>query len=285
MIATMNGNVAALRAGSHGYEVAEISFSPEYMACHGVPCANNGEIIEKVIRGEAVYGVVPFKNSIDGLVMPVLKGVGDTLFTAAPLQVDRQWDRKIEQYLIGHDPGINLAGVKYVVTHEKAYGQVLGPLRELAGNPELMKVGSTSEGVEKVMALQDPQVIAVASKDAATRFGAHILMLGSPPGNRTSFWRISHNPEPVPLFAQCQTMIMLACRNVPGSLYRILAPFDRHGINNDQILSREAPDGSYIFYLGFSGNQNDPEVADALQEARQHCNYLHVLGSYPVMRI
>jgi chorismate mutase/prephenate dehydratase len=72
-------------------------------------------------------------------------------------------------------------------------------------------------------------------------------------------------------------------KNEPGSLYRILEPFVRAGLNLTKIESRPAKSRAweYVIFVDFEGHRETPAVAAALREIGERTLHLKVLGSYP----
>jgi chorismate mutase/prephenate dehydratase len=80
-----------------------------------------------------------------------------------------------------------------------------------------------------------------------------------------------------------KTSILFAMKNEPGSLYRILEPFVRAGLNLSKIESRPAKGRAweYVIFVDFEGHRDTPAVAAALREIQERTLYLRILGSYP----
>jgi chorismate mutase/prephenate dehydratase len=72
-------------------------------------------------------------------------------------------------------------------------------------------------------------------------------------------------------------------RNEPGSLYRILEPLARAGINLSKIESRPAKrrPWEYVMFVEFEGHRDTSAVTSALAELTAQTLFLRVLGSYP----
>ena len=70
----------------------------------------------------------------------------------------------------------------------------------------------------------------------------------------------------------------------PGLLSRVLEPFAKRDINLTKIESRPLKKKAweYIFYLDLSGHISDPQVATAVQELGLCCQFVKVLGSWPL---
>jgi len=69
-----------------------------------------------------------------------------------------------------------------------------------------------------------------------------------------------------------------------GALYDMLLPFRKYGINLTKIESRPSKKKAweYFFFVDILGHQNDEKVKKALRELEKKCNYLKILGSYPL---
>jgi len=80
-----------------------------------------------------------------------------------------------------------------------------------------------------------------------------------------------------------RTSILVELRNEPGVLLRLLEPFARRGVNLTKIESRPSrrQHWQYVFFIDVDGHGRDEAVAAAVEEAREACTALKVLGSYP----
>ncbi|MEA3362165.1 MAG: ACT domain-containing protein, partial [Thermodesulfobacteriota bacterium] len=83
-----------------------------------------------------------------------------------------------------------------------------------------------------------------------------------------------------------KTSIMFSVKDEPGILYRMLEPFSKREINLAKIESRPMKQKAweYIFFLDLIGHIDDPKISAAVEELRDHCHFLKVLGSYPIAR-
>ena len=66
----------------------------------------------------------------------------------------------------------------------------------------------------------------------------------------------------------------------------MLDVFRRHGINLTNIDTRPSQKRNleYYFFTDLVGHADDENVKSALEEARQHCLQVAVLGSFPRRR-
>ena len=68
-----------------------------------------------------------------------------------------------------------------------------------------------------------------------------------------------------------------------GALAEVLDVFKENGINLTDIEKRPSKkvNWEYYFFIDAQGHADDPGMQKAIEEARQHCLQLTVLGSYP----
>jgi chorismate mutase/prephenate dehydratase len=79
---------------------------------------------------------------------------------------------------------------------------------------------------------------------------------------------------------------MFNVKDEPGILCRMLEPFSKRGVNLSKIESRPLKKKAweYIFFLDMLGHIEDREIREAVDELTGCCQFLKVLGSYPVGR-
>jgi chorismate mutase / prephenate dehydratase len=80
-----------------------------------------------------------------------------------------------------------------------------------------------------------------------------------------------------------KTSLMFSVKDEVGILYRMLEPFSKRGLNLSKIESRPLKKKAweYIFFLDLVGHISCPDVAEAVQELKECCQFVKILGSYP----
>ena len=135
------------------------------------------------------------------------------------------------------------------------------------------------------LASADPTVAAIASDLAGELYRVPILRanIEDNPNNSTRFLVVGRHPSGPT--ARDKTSILFAMRNEPGTLYRILEPLARLGINLTKIESRPAKQRpwEYVIFVDVEGHRDTPQVASALSEIGERTLFLKVLGSYPAL--
>ena len=81
-----------------------------------------------------------------------------------------------------------------------------------------------------------------------------------------------------------RTSIMFSIQHKVGALYSALSPFRRYKLNMTKIESRPSKRKAweYFFFVDCDGHQEDRKLARALGDLREQCNFVKVLGSYPI---
>ena len=101
------------------------------------------------------------------------------------------------------------------------------------------------------------------------------------PDNSTRFLIVGR--EDVLSSGDDKTSIIVASKNQPGALYKLLAPFYKEGIDLTRVETRPSREGkwTYVFFVDFKGHKDDPGIVKVLSELSQNTTDLRVLGSYP----
>ena len=143
---------------------------------------------------------------------------------------------------------------------------------------------STAGAVQEVAGGGDPWRAAIGPLRAHELYGGQVLAreIQDNRGNLTRFIVLAQ--EDADPTGDDKTMIGLTVRdNVPGSLFRVIAPFAEGGIQLTSIASRPTKGwlGDYVFLIDFEGHRNDPEVGQVLAALEEPAAQLKVFGSFP----
>ncbi len=195
--------------------------------------------------------------------------------------------RPIRHFLLGL-PGSTLDGLRKVLSHPVALAQCGG---FLSRHPELEAVAvyDTAGAAREVSEEGDPTLAAVASAQAAERYGLEVLAgdLQDRSDNQTRFLVIRREDHPALSGEErraehgWKTALLVEAENRPGSLVEILLPFSREGVNLSKLESRPgATPWSYRFVLEFEGSPEDEAVGRAMAEVRQRAQSVRILGSF-----
>lgn len=242
-----------------------------------VPMKSIPSVFEEVERGRAHYGVVPVENSTEGVVNHTLD-----MFVGSDLKIIAEIMLEISHNLLSKTG--DAAHISKIVSHPQALVQCR---RWLDTNmPDIPQMDVSSTGAAAQLAAEDESVAAIASHAASILFGLKVVKarIEDNPNNFTRFLVIGKkSPEQS---GDDKTSVMFSVKDEPGILYRMLEPFSKRNINLAKIESRPMKQKAweYIFFLDLIGHVADGRVTDAVEELRAHCNFLKVLGSYPLAR-
>ncbi len=254
---------------THQAALAQFGGSAEYMARRSV-----ADVFDDVERARADRGVVPVENTTEGAVNLTLDRLIDT-----DALICGEMRLEISQHLLSRAP--ELSEVKKVLSHPQGLAQCRSWLA--ANLPDVAAEEVTSTAAAAEIAAADPTVAAIASELAGRLYGVPVLRarIEDQQGNSTRFLVIGRGPvEPT---GRDKTSILFAMRNEPGSLYRILEPMARLGINLTKIESRPARrrPWEYVMFVDFEGHRDIAPAATALAEIAERALFVKVLGSYP----
>jgi prephenate dehydratase len=240
-------------------------------------------VFEAVRDGRAVAGVVPVESSAAGTIRETLD-----LLAEFDLRIVGEASVPVRLALMAL-PGATVDGIARVYSHPQALAQADAYLR--ARDWQVLTTYNTAGAAKLVAEGADEGAAAIASPRAAELYGLAVLAMDVQAGddNRTRFavlgtgrlgdgWR---RPELV--MTPPRTTLAFAVRNVPGSLYRCLGVFAERGINLTRLESRPTRMArwEYVFWVDVDGDPADPIFGAALDELRDRCEMVRVLGTYP----
>jgi len=234
-----------------------------------------GEVFDEVERGRAEYGVVPVENSTEGPVNITL----DRLLDCESV-ITGEVTLEITHHLLSRAG--SLEEIKTVCSHPQALAQCRQWLAANVPDVSTEEISSTSAAAAR--AKDDPTVAAIASEMAGRLYEVPVLKrrVEDNPYNSTRFLVLGRRP--MPPTGRDKTSILFSMRNEPGVLYSILQPFAERRLNLTKIESRPTKrrPWEYVNFVDFEGHRDTQDVREALRAVRERCQFLKILGSYPV---
>jgi len=238
------------------------------------PQKNIAMVFEEVERARTAYGVVPIENSGEGSVKPTLNRLIST-----PLSIRTEIFLRISHYLLASRE--KLEKIKRIYSHPQAIAQCQGWLEKNLPQCTFLKVENTAQAAQKV--LEDKEGAAIGSREAAQLYGLKILAdrIEDYPLNTTRFLVIGKGLSEAT--GKDKTSILFGTPHKPGALFQALKPFTELELNLLKIESYPVPDRmwEYLFFVDFSGHQENEKVIQCLQELEKATTFIKVLGSYP----
>ena len=253
---------------SHAAALRKFGSSVEYVAM-----ADISGVFEEVVRGHIDYGLVPVENSLHG-------GVIDTLdaFLSSSARICAEVRITIHHYLLSREPWEK---VRTIYSKPEVFSQCRKWLSAVAKDRDVQGVGSTSKAAE--MAAHQEGVAAIGTRIAGELNGLQTLFenIEDDCENETRFLVIGR--EPARRTGDDKTAIMFTTAHKPGALAEVLDVFKENGINLTDIEKRPSKkvNWEYYFFIDAQAHADDPAMKNAIEQAKQHCLQLTVLGSYP----
>ncbi len=232
-------------------------------------------VFEEVNRGHADFGVVPLENSTDGRVADTL----DMFIRLPQLKICAEVRLRIHHNLLAN---CDQPEIRRVYSKPQALSQCRNWLAKNVPHASQHEVASTATAAE--LALREPGAAAVASRQAAVKYGLRMLFsdIEDYPNNETRFAVIGHQESGKT--GHDKTAIMFRVPHSPGSLVTVLELFKQAKLNLTWIESFPARQGKseYLFFVDFEGHVEDLKVKKTLAQLEEHCEQLAILGSFPI---
>jgi chorismate mutase/prephenate dehydratase len=232
------------------------------------------DVFNEVAHHRADYGVVPIENSTEGVVTHTLD-----MFIDSDLKIVAQIVMPIEHCLVGRIPK---SEIEVLHTHPQALAQCRGWIMRNLPHAEVIEASSTTRAAQK--AADSPHTAAIASALAAETYGLEIIeaSLQDNPDNVTRFFVLGRKCSPPT--PNARTSLMFSLRHEVGALHTALKIFQKHELNLTKIESRPSKRKAweYIFFVDFVGHFETSPTSDAIDELQGCCNFVKILGSYPV---
>ncbi|MFN3396526.1 MAG: prephenate dehydratase [Thermodesulfovibrionales bacterium] len=239
-----------------------------------LPVESIKNVFDSVYSGQAEYGVVPIENSNEGVVSYTLD-----MFMDYDLKISGEIMLKVTHNLLSKSG--EKSRIKKIYSHPQATAQCRKWLeRNMPGIP-IHDATSTAKAAE--IASMEDDAAAIASELAARIYDLRFVErnIEDFKDNYTRFLIIGK--ETSKRTGKDKTSIMFSIKDRPGALYSVLEPFKKARINLTKIESRPSRRKAweYIFFVDLEGHIEDKKVRRAVEELKEGCLYLKVLGSYP----
>lgn len=288
--ATIRAVFREIMSGSRALQkVLKVAYlGPEYSFSHLAAVERFGQevefmrvgsiaaVFEEVNRGHCDFGVVPLENSTDGRVADTL----DMFLRLPQLKICAEIRLRIHHNLLAN---CEQQEIRRVYSKPQALSQCRNWLSKNVPHASLHEVASTATAAE--LAQREPGAAAVASRQAAVRYGLRILYqdIEDSPYNETRFAVIGLQKYPKAA-RDNKTAVMFRIPHNAGALVNALDVFKQAKINLTWIESFPAKTAGneYVFFVDFEGHIEDPKVAKALKSLEERCEEVTVLGSYPM---
>jgi chorismate mutase/prephenate dehydratase len=253
---------------SHNAAILKFGQSVDYEAATDIRA-----IFEDVSKGHSDFGIVPIENSAGG-------GVRESLdaFVETDVMICAEVHMAIHHNLMANCP---MSAIQKIYSQPEIFAQCRNWLAGAFKDAQLIPMASSSKAAQ--LASTEPGAAAIASAVAAEAYGLKILCqdIEDISNNITRFLIIGR--EDAKPTGDDKTIILFSTAHRTGALVDVLNVFKDYNINMTNIGSRpnKKREWEYYFFVDFLGHKLDGHVKKALEEAKQHCVQLSVLGSFP----
>lgn len=255
---------------THQVAIKHFGRHSEFQAVPSIP-----DVFFEVERKRADYGVVPIENSTEGVVNHTID-----MFIDSNLQIVAEREEPIAQNLFSVSG--KLKSVKSIYSFPQALAQCRKWLDSHLPGVAIHEAASTADAA--LHATLDGSSAAIASQLAGQIY--HLkpvaLRIEDTTDNATRFLVIGREtPKPS---GKDKTSIVFSVKDKVGALYEVLEPLRKAGVNLTKIESRPTKKKAweYLFFVDFLGHRSEKRIDKALLGLRRRCNFLKVLGSYPI---
>jgi prephenate dehydratase len=242
-----------------------------------MPCATLEQTFDAVADGRASHAVVPVESAIAGTVPNVYE-----LLLSHDLAVAGERSINIDYVLVAPS-GTERASVRRVMSHPLALAQCADFFRTNRGL-EAVSVFDTAGGVRLAMEAGDGQTAAIASRRAASLYGAAIIgeHIQDHLQNWTRFLLVSAAAQKTQVEAPQKALIAFGLKHEPGALLKALKPLADHGLSITKIEGRPLPGSQfdYRFLVEMVAPEGEAVSLAAIQELKQATTWIKVLGAF-----
>jgi len=256
--------------GSFSHTAAMLKFgrSVEYE-----PLADIRGIFDEISKDHCDLGIVPIENSTGGGVIETLDALIDT-----NVKICAEVLMTIHHNLLAN---CSLEEVEKIYSKPEVFAQCRNWLASTFKETNTIAVASTAKAAQ--MASQESYAAAIGSCVAAELYGLSVVCqnIEDITNNVTRFLVVSR--EDARPTGEDKTAILFSTAHKAGALADVLEVFKKYSINLTNIESRPSKkrEWEYYFFVDFLGHRTEERVQAGLEEARQHCLQLSILGSFP----
>jgi len=233
------------------------------------------DVFRKIESGEVSLGLVPVENSSEGVINSTLNCLADH-----NLKICGETYLDIHHQLASANK-IKLSQAKVVASHPQAIGQCSKWIEANLGNIERKVMNSSAEAAK--YAKKNKSALCIVNNLAIDKYKLFCQEknIEDALNNKTRFLIIGN--DLIGKTARDKTSFLIQTKNEPGSLLKILKPFEKKKINLSKIETRPSRTSSksHDFFIDTEGHQNDAKLKSSIKEIQSLGASLRILGSYP----
>ena len=255
---------------THQVSLKKFGASVSYLSCNNIK-----DVFQEVENDNADYGVVPIENSIEGAVNHTLD-----MFFNSPLLICSEITFRIRHSLLSRAG--SKKSIKRIYSKPQVFGQCRNWIEKNIPWARLREASSTAKAAE--IASRHKDSACIASRLAAKQYDLKVLAesVEDSANNVTRFLVIGKNMSK--RSGEDKTSVLFSVKDKPGVLHDMLSPFKNKGLNLTKIESRPSKlqPWQYYFFVDIEGHCDEDNLKKALKDLGKKCNFLKILGSYPI---
>lgn len=239
-----------------------------------LPCFSFEEAMDRTMKGEAAYAVIPVENSLAGRVADV-----HHLLPNTPLYIIGEGYLPIRHCLLGLG---TLDDVVEVHSHTHALPQCRQFIKE---NHLKTVVHADTAGAAKMVAENgNKQQAAIASKVAADVYDLNVIAenIQDNHNNYTRFLIFSRQAILPAVGISCLTTLLFKVKDIPSALYKALGCFAENNVQLTKIESyRDVFFNTAEFLCDIEGHPDESRCGEALAALAEISDAISIIGTYP----
>ncbi len=239
------------------------------------PVTSIEEVFRKVESNEVSLGIVPVENSYEGVINSTLNCLADhklKICGEAYIDIHHQ---------LASAKNISIKKANVIASHPQALGQCTKWIDSNLGNIKRKVMSSSAEAAQYAKDHKDALCIVNNLAIDKYKLFCHERNIEDVLNNQTRFLIIGN--DEVGKSSRDKTSMLVQTKNKPGSLLKVLKPFDTKKINLNKIETRPSRTlaNSHDFFIDSEGHMNDPKLKSVIKEIQSKGASLRILGSYP----
>ncbi|RZG07661.1 chorismate mutase [Pseudoalteromonas sp. CO348] len=238
-------------------------------------CQSFEQITEQVEKGQADFGILPIENTSSGSINEVFD-----LLQHAQVSIVGEVTHTVEHCLLAL-PDTELQAIDKIYAHPQPFAQCSRFIQGL-GDIQHETCDSTSSALKE--AAEHPNSAAIGSAQAGKNMGLEVVKSGlaNQTENHSRFIVVARKALQVSTQIPTKTSLIMATKQQVGSLADALMVFKQHNINMVKLESRPVPGNPWeeVFYVDLLANIADSQVQIALEELKDHTQFVRLLGCY-----
>ncbi|HEX9745144.1 MAG TPA: prephenate dehydratase domain-containing protein [bacterium] len=231
------------------------------------------DVFEAVVREHVHFGLVPIENSSDGAIFDTANRLMDT-----NVKICSEVYLELHYGLLSNCP---LSDVELILGTPNAFIKSRNWLLANMPNTRNEEVAHTYQAVERASLEYGVAAIANESSLALFEFDHIEKCIENKTDDVTRFIVLAQNTPRES--GNDLTSIAFFLRNQPGSLYKILAPFQEHDVSilRIQNFPTKKKNWEHAFLVDFEGHVDNENVSNTLSKVNESAEDFRILGSYP----